>query len=202
MKTILTALALAGVALTACNKKESAKPPAAETPKVAEAPKADSVASDKPEFTVPDSFKLAFGKVYDGYLAIESALAIDDFQKAKAAFGPMHGVLHTLPTETLDTAAKAAWDSLDARLMKVLHPMAASQDIATMRNHLADFTPLMLEAIEKFGILGDKGVYLFHCPMARNNEGADWLQGNAKMENPFYGKSMSGCGSLVETIKK
>jgi Cu(I)/Ag(I) efflux system membrane fusion protein len=202
MKTILATLTLTGILLMACNKKEQAKPTVAEAPKLTELPKADSVASDKPEFTVPDSFKVGLGRVYDGYLAIESALANDDFKKAKDAFGPMHGVLHTLPTQNLDTAAAVAWDSLDARLMKVLHPMAASQDIATMRNHLADFTPLMLEAIEKFGIVGDKGVYLFHCPMARNNEGADWLQWNPKMENPFYGKSMSGCGSLVETIKK
>jgi Cu(I)/Ag(I) efflux system membrane fusion protein len=114
----------------------------------------------------------------------------------------MHALLHTLPVDGLDSAAKAQWTRLDERLMEVLHPMAASKDIGEMRNHLADFTPLMLEAIEKFGILGDKGVYHFHCPMARNNAGADWLQGDPKMENPFYGKSMLNCGSLVETIKK
>jgi Cu(I)/Ag(I) efflux system membrane fusion protein len=202
MKSILTALALAAAVLSACNKKESEKPPAAETPKVAEEPKADSVANDKPDYAVPDSFKVALGKVYAGYLQIEGALAHDDFAKAKSEFGSMHAVLHTLPVNGLDSTAKAQWTSLDERLMEVLHPMAASKDIGEMRNHLADFTPLMLEAIEKFGILGDKGVYHFHCPMARNNAGADWLQGDPEMENPFYGKSMSGCGSLVETIKK
>ena len=144
---------------------------------------------------------MGIGKVYAGYLQIESSLAHDDFAKAKEAFEGMHVVLHTLPMDGLDTIAKAHWDSLDGDLMKVLHPMASSKDIAEMREHLADFTPLMLQAIEKFGTQGGDPVYLFHCPMARNNAGADWLQRDKTLENPFYGKSMPQCGSLLESVK-
>jgi Cu(I)/Ag(I) efflux system membrane fusion protein len=59
----------------------------------------------------------------------------------------------------------------------------------------------MLEAIEKFGMEGQGPVYRFHCPMARNNQGADWLQRDKALENPYYGKTMRHCGSLVDSVK-
>ena len=194
MKRTITILAMAGLVLAACDKKET--PKAAAPP-----PPAQATQPIKPAFATSDSFQVGIGKVYSGYLQIEGALAHDDFAKAKEAFDGMHMVLHTLPMLGLDTAAKAEWDSLDGRLMKVLHPMASSPDIAVMRDHLADFTPLMLEAIENFGIQGGDPVYRFHCPMARNNAGADWLQRDKTKENPFYGKAMSQCGSLVQSVK-
>ena len=194
MRYTISTLMLAGSLLGACDKKEEPKT-TIPAPGKAEADFA------KPEFTAPDAFKVGLGKVYSGYLQIESSLAHDDFQQAKEAFQTMHTVLHVVSEEGLDTTATANWDSLDARLMKVLHPMSGSPDIATMRTHLADFTPLMLEAIEDFGIIGSDPVYLFHCPMARNNAGADWLQRDRKLENPFYGKSMLQCGSVVREVK-
>ncbi len=194
MRYAISALMLTGLLMGACNKKEEAKT------KVPEPAKAEAAPS-KPEFATPDSFKVGLGKVYGGYLQIGTALAHDDFQKAKDAFQSMHAVLHILPIEGMDMAASANWDSLDGRLMKVLHPMSASPDISTMRTHFADFTPLMLEAIENFGLVGPDPVYLYHCPMARNNEGADWLQGDKKLLNPFYGGTMPKCGNLVEAVK-
>ncbi|MEO7424164.1 MAG: DUF3347 domain-containing protein [Fibrobacteria bacterium] len=194
MKYTLSILAAAGLLVGACDKKQDSADAKASAQK-AEAP------VFKPEYASPDSFQVGLGKVYQGYLKIEGALAHDDFQGAKDAFQGMHAVLHMLPTEGMDTAASTNWDSLDTRFMRVLHPMAASETIAIMRDHLADFTPLMLEAIKKFGVQAAGPVYLFHCPMARNNQGADWLQGGRILENPFYGKSMLQCGSLVESVK-
>jgi Cu(I)/Ag(I) efflux system membrane fusion protein len=150
--------------------------------------------------TVPDSFQAGIGKVYDGYLRIESALAHDDFTGAKEAFQTMHAVLHVIPKDRLDSVQKADWDSLDVSFMEVLHPMAASQDIAEMRNHLADFTPLVVTALEKFGAHTSNHAYLFHCPMARKNAGADWLQPDTSRLNPYFGRSMPKCGSYVKEI--
>lgn len=37
-------------------------------------------------------------------------------------------------------------------------------------------------------------VYLIHCPMAMNDKGADWLQTNQEVENPYFGSEMFSCG--------
>ncbi len=99
----------------------------------------------------PASFKAELGKVYDGYLHIQQALAADDFQKAKDAFGVMHGVLHGLTTEGMDSATLKYWKTSDVRFMEALHPMAASKDIQVLRIHFADFTPMLVDVIEKIG---------------------------------------------------
>jgi membrane fusion protein, copper/silver efflux system len=197
MKKSILVFSTLGLLLSACGKKEStaskadAKPPEAST--------AQSVIP-KPAFAATDSFKTGLGKVYEGYTHIESALAHDDFAGAQAAFSSMHGILHVIQTDGMDSLATAYWDSLDASFMQVLHPMASSPDLAGMREHFADFSPLVLDALEKFGAQTPTKAYLFHCPMARNNQGADWLQPDTSLVNPYFGKAMAECGGYVREV--
>jgi len=193
MKKSLLCLTAIGILFAACDKKPDAeaKP---------EAKPAAAPAAPRHAYAAPDSFKAGLDKVYQGYANIESALAHDDFEGAKAAFGTMHGILHVIQTEGLDSAAKSAWDSLEASFMGVLHPMASSPDIAGMRDHFIDFTPLMVEALDNFGAGTQGKAFLFHCPMARNNQGADWLQRDSVLVNPYFGNTMPACGSLVRKV--
>ncbi len=152
-------------------------------------------------YTVPDSFKIGIGNIVSGYLKVQKSLAADDFPKAAEEFSLMHGILHTLPEDALDSSAKAGWDSISMGFMKVLHPMAASENIAVMRNHFAEFTPLLVNMIEKIGMMGVDSTNLFHCPMAKDNKGADWLQRGKVKANPYQGKAMPDCGEFVKEIK-
>jgi Cu(I)/Ag(I) efflux system membrane fusion protein len=34
-----------------------------------------------------------------------------------------------------------------------------------------------------------------HCPMALDNQGADWLQKDPELRNPYFGSMMLRCGS-------
>lgn len=197
MKPVMAISIAAAMALWACGKKSDQAEAPRMVPEAAEVPKAAT-----PEHVAPisDSFQAGIGKVYEGYLRIESALAHDDFKGAKSAFESMHAVLHVLPKGELDSSQKAGWERLDASFMEVLHPMASSKDIDGMRNHLAKFTPLVVEALEGFGARTRSKAYLFHCPMAKENTGADWLQSEAKLLNPYYGAKMPSCGNLVREI--
>lgn len=182
------------VFLAGCKEK-------ADTSKSVPSPAKNESVSATHTFSAPDSFKAGLGKVYGGYIQVQEALAADDFQKAKQAFSSMHGILHMIPEDNLDSTAKAEWDSSSVSFMRVLHPMAASKDIAEMRDHLKDFTPLLSTAIEKLGIGGTVPVYLYHCPMAFGGNGADWLQKVKIKANPYQGKAMPDCGDLVREIK-
>ncbi|MDP5036521.1 MAG: efflux RND transporter periplasmic adaptor subunit [Alishewanella sp.] len=42
-----------------------------------------------------------------------------------------------------------------------------------------------------------KGWYEAYCPMARDGEGASWLQPTDQLRNPYFGAMMLGCGDLV-----
>lgn len=43
-------------------------------------------------------------------------------------------------------------------------------------------------------------LYVLHCPMANNNQGADWLSINKEVKNPYYGQSMLTCGVVTKEL--
>ena len=145
----------------------------------------------------PDHFQLGLGKVYADYLHLQQALANDDFQEARIASDSFVGALKGVRPVGLEKAGKSHWDSSATRMLKVLHPMTAAKNIDTLRSRFGDLAPLVVEAIEKFGMKPAAPAYLFHCPMAK----ADWLQKDKTTANPFYGKSMPECGDFVREVK-
>ncbi len=198
MKKLSILMAGASLWMIACNEKSRPQsPPAIQAPPAQAAP----AAARQPHVAVPDTFKTALGEVYEGYTRIQTALAQDDLAKAKEALDAMHAVLHMMPKEGLEPAAKAYWDSADARIMEALHPMASAGSIGEVRAHFMAFSEVMVEAIGRFGITGEGPVYQFHCPMANDNQGADWLQKGDEPANPYFGKSMPKCGTRVRAWK-
>ncbi|MEA3224871.1 MAG: hypothetical protein U9Q07_02900, partial [Planctomycetota bacterium] len=54
--------------------------------------------------------------------------------------------------------------------------------------------------IGKFGIPQGKTLYKTYCPMAFDDKGADWLQLDEDILNPYFGASMLLCGEVKEVI--
>lgn len=199
MKTTPLLLASATALLFAACKENA--PPRSQAANPDAKQESAPIAATQPAFAVPDTFKAALGKVYRGYTLIQTALAQDDLPQAKEAFSSMHAILHMMPKDGMDAAAKVYWDSTDTRIMAALHPMASAESIDTVRIHFMAFSAIMADAIQKFGMGGDAPVYQFHCSMANGNLGADWLQMDKEARNPYFGKTMLTCGSLVKTLK-
>lgn len=194
MKIVYILAASAILVISGCDGK--AKPDAQAAP-----PDAKLEALPGTTYSAPDTFKTALGKVFDGYEGIQIALAQDDLPKAKKSFSTMHAVLHIMPKEGLDSAASAYWDTTDARIMAILHPMASADSLEAARAYFMDFSVVLSEAIGKFGLAGTGPIYHFHCPMARDNQGADWLQKDSVPANPYFGSAMPRCGDLVRVLK-
>jgi hypothetical protein len=195
MKAFYSLMAGAALTLSAC--KDKAGP---EMQAKAPEQKLEAATIPTPKYLVPDTFKVALGKVFEGYARIQSALAQDDLAKSKEAFSRMHALLHMMPKEGLDAPAKAQWDSTDVKIMDVLHPMATAATLDSTRAYFMAFSGILIEAIREYGIATDAPIYQFHCPMAKGNQGADWLQSDSALANPYFGKAMATCGKLVKKI--
>lgn len=183
--------------LAACGEKPDS---GAKSEAPASSSKSAAPAKPDPAFAAPDTFKSALGKVFEGYVGMQGSLAQDDQTQAKEVFNSMHAVLHMMPTDGLTPDAKAYWDSADAKIMEALHPLASAETLDSARVHFADFSAVMADLIARFGIAGDQPIYQFHCPMARENQGSDWLQKDKEAANPYFGKSMLKCGNIVRTL--
>ena len=81
-----------------------------------------------------------------------------------------------------------------------LNKISESSDIAKARIGLNELTPNLQKLFTKFGNPLEQEVYKMNCPMAFDNNGADWFQTQKELANPYYGAMMLKCGSIKATL--
>ena len=121
--------------------------------------------------------------VYQQYIHLKTALVNNDLTEAESG------------TEMLNKALKTA----DIKL-KGMDGMVEAKDVKTKRAALnalsLELTDILKKSKMESGVL-----YKQFCPMANGGKGVSWLASEAKIQNPYYGKMMMGCGRVKEEIK-
>jgi len=106
------------------------------------------------------------------YIAVQEALASDDYLKARTAL--------------LEFSHDQSGD-----LKALAEQAGAAEDIDGMRRA---FTALS-ERMSEMQLLN--GYVVAFCSMANNFEGAHWVQKEGDLRNPYFGASMLSCGEVV-----
>ena len=172
MKTTIVAFAL--IAFISCKEKQTVEINTPEEVKTAKENTAD----------VADQGFIdgMTGKVWHNYLEIKMALAKSDESQAKSI--------------SKDMAASFGEERMEMK--QLAQQMADAQDIEEVRELFAQFTekagPMFEDA------LSEGTIYKKYCPMAFNNEGAEWLSQEDYIQNPYFGDKMMKCGSVQDTI--
>ena len=90
--------------------------------------------------------------------------------------------------------------------LKILNKQAAvivsSNDLKTQREAFHFYSESLINVVRRFGTSGAQDVFMFHCPMAFEGKGSDWLQNNTDVKNPYYGEKMLKCGEQVDVLAK
>ena len=68
-------------------------------------------------------------------------------------------------------------------------------DIEAQRRQFSFLSNALINAIQAFGVEGTT-LYIQYCPMAFNNEGADWVSDEEQILNPYFGDKMLKCGTV------
>ena len=85
-------------------------------------------------------------------------------------------------------------------MSKALGAITEGVQIEAARQAFEQVSNELIAVVKQFGIGENRVLYRLHCPMAFNNKGADWLQGNADTMNPYFGASMLKCGEVSEVV--
>jgi len=127
--------------------------------------------------------------LYQNYIAIKSALASDDANKASIAAMQF---IKTSSEISNKTVSEAELNNLrkDAKII------AGSKNISAQRESFHKLSDNMIGLSNEFK-LSQNPVYVQYCPMADGS----WLSDESKIVNPYYGKSMLSCGKVKSTIK-
>ncbi len=131
------------------------------------------------------------------YFTIQQALSNDELPAAKESAEALLTAFHKLPT-TLSPKLK----TIHQQLHPAVNAIAEAQDLNQARSvHFENMTKGIVEFIKDFGTGKNPNIYLMHCPMALDNKGADWLQKDPELRNPYFGSMMLRCGAIREVFK-
>jgi len=119
------------------------------------------------------------------YLEVADAMAHDKSDDAFAKLPKLSAALKATAHPPLVEVAKAVELSKQASDIKGWLDKLTLQLASVVKDRAAD----QLEPL-----------YLLHCPMARDGEGGHWLGRSHKIENPYFGSEMFGCGSVKSQL--
>ena len=160
----------------------------------------DSTLSNNKNFEVPDKFRDQIDGVLDVYFAIQVALSKDNPKTVQAQGKLLKLALDNVNMELLKGAGHIAW----MKELNVLNNQASIldsvSDIEKQRKSFEILSETLKSVVKKFGTGGKHTVIVFHCPMAFDGKGADWLQDNPDLKNPYFGKKMPKCGEEVSVL--
>ena len=144
----------------------------------------------KTDNAISADFKKQLGKCLQDYFVLSEKLADTDDPAAKRAAKNLEKSVNDLPDNELK------------ELLKISAQQAADADnIKTRREAFSQLSQIFITILKQVGSPSADKVYVIHCPMAFDDQGADWLQPTEKVLNPYFGSIMLRCGGVTNTIE-
>ncbi len=150
-------------------------------------------------FDVPAKFREQLDPVYSAYFEIQAGLSLDDPDRSREGAKRFLDVLGKVDMTLLGGDTHLAWMKQSQKLKDAAKGVAAG-DIKKARAAFEPLSMALAATVKSFGSTGGMPIYRYHCPMAFDNRGADWLQKKQGTENPYFGSAMFKCGSEEETL--
>jgi Cu(I)/Ag(I) efflux system membrane fusion protein len=138
--------------------------------------------------------------VVEKYLSLHKALAGDDLDIAVTAAKSSIEALSGVDMSLLIDKPHDLWMDRSTRMSKALNAIQNATEIDAARKAFEILSSELIAVVLQFGIPETQQLYRIHCPMAFNNKGADWLQTDKDIRNPYFGASMLKCGEVTEEI--
>jgi hypothetical protein len=193
MKQVILMTAFS-VVLFACNDNSK-------QPNTADTDNTQSVSPTSTETSVtPQQAASPVKEIINGYLQLKNALANDNGNDAASAGNIMVTAFNQFNKTTLTDEKKKTYEDIEADAKEhAEHIGKNASNIKHQREHFDLLSKDMYELVKTFG--AGQQLYYDHCPMYNKNKGADWISEKKEISNPYFGKEMSGCGTVKEELK-
>ncbi|RYC51920.1 efflux RND transporter periplasmic adaptor subunit [Flagellimonas olearia] len=136
-----------------------------------------------------------FGDLLQVYLELKDALVASDPEQTQKLAQKGVGMASTISGLPMDGMGKSHMSQLAIQFKD----MASKSDLEGQRDAFVLLSQNMIQVGQQMQGLNVK-LYVQQCPMANQNNGANWLSLDAEIKNPYYGEAMLKCGSVVSVI--
>lgn len=90
--------------------------------------------------------------------------------------------------------------AMHGQVVEMLSAIGGNTELKEQRSHFIGLNRSLVSLAQGLKDL-ESTIYVQHCPMANNNEGAFWLSTDKEIRNPYYGDAMLSCGSVTDSLK-
>jgi Cu(I)/Ag(I) efflux system membrane fusion protein len=133
------------------------------------------------------------------YLSLKDALVADNFEQAKKESRLLLTAVRSIDMSSAGETYASFWKRNASEMMDLLQSMIGAASIGEARAAFKPLSSLMIGQVRVFSPSGHS-LYLQHCPMADDFNGADWLSIEQNILNPYFGASMLTCGEVTEAL--
>ena len=149
---------------------------------------------------IPMDFKTQLDNLFTAYFTMQQFLSRDKYKETIDSAKEYKKNLDNVDMNLLGGDVHMTWMKELSNLKTSIETILTAKDISKAREGFATLSETMAVIAEKFGTSGKQSIIKFHCPMAFDNRGADWLQNKTGVENPFFGSAMFSCGDQTKVI--
>lgn len=157
----------------------------------------DTTRPDEPIVALSAAQRALLVPVMTRYLAVQTALAEDDFDGTLAAAARLEEAVDAV---SLDGAAAEPWDAVAAPLRSHAQQIQQATSIEAARAGFESLSAGAEVLLRRLGNPLDEAVHVAFCPMARGSEGARWVQQGEVVDNAYFGAAMRRCGEITAAV--
>ncbi|MGO9570268.1 MAG: efflux RND transporter periplasmic adaptor subunit [Desulfomonilaceae bacterium] len=154
----------------------------------------------------PKEFVSALTPIIQEYLKLKESLVGEKTEEATVSAEKLASLLKELNTNGLDDKARETWKKLSDSMETNLKTIEDAKEIEPMRKAFDPLSEAFAKVMLGFRHAMKDPIFLYHCPMASNEQGAYWIESSQDVKNPYFGETpykgqqMLKCAELVEKI--
>ena len=148
---------------------------------------------------VSAEFRIQLTEAIEAYIRGKDAFVNSDLQTAISEYETFISELEEIGEHGLSGSGHEAWMQSYGSLVDSAHKITESDDIEQARSAFRTLSDNLIMAVQMFGI--DGVVYQQYCPMAFDDEGANWISSEEQIQNPYLPDTMLMCGEVIERIE-
>ena len=150
------------------------------------------------------TFNQSFNNLLTAYFDIKDALVANDTVKANSAAAALVIAADSLKTDEIkDSSAngliKATAKDYAGTISGWSKGLIGEKDIGAKRNEFKMISESIWTLVRTVKYSGQK-LYYQYCPMAFNNQGANWMSKDREIRNPYFGDTMLECGKVDDSL--
>jgi Cu(I)/Ag(I) efflux system membrane fusion protein len=148
-----------------------------------------------------NAFKNSYNVMLTAYMGLKDALVASDTAKASASARELAVAADSLKIDELqaDSLLKETARSLAMSISASANALTMESGLPDKRKEFQMIAEYLWPLSQTVKYDGQK-LYWQHCPMAFDNSGANWVSDEREVRNPYFGKEMLDCGTVLDSM--